>query len=173
MKLINTAFTAAVFATFAFCTSSANAQKPATPDNAAIAKANPYDDLADAKLDIQQALLQAKMNKVPVLIVFGANWCGDCKMLDSAMKTGSAAPMITRDFKVVKVNVGKFDKNVDIAEKYGVPLKKGIPAIAILSPESTVLFATKAGELAEARKMGDAGVYDFLKKAAAGSKVKS
>jgi hypothetical protein len=26
---------------------------------------------------------------------------------------------------MVKVNVGKFDRNLDIAEAYGVPLKKG------------------------------------------------
>jgi thioredoxin 1 len=169
MKLIYAAF----LATFTFCATVGHAQNSSASGSEAIAKANPYDDLADAKLDVQQALLLAKTDKVPVLLVFGANWCGDCKMLDAAMKTGSASQMIAHDFKVVKINVGKFDKNVDIAEKYGVPLKKGIPAIAILSPESTVLFATKAGELADARKMGDTGVYNFFKKAAVVTKVKN
>ena len=130
----------------------------------AFAGDTPYNEAADAKLDIKQALTQASTAKTPVIVVFGANWCGDCKMLDAAMKTGAAAPLVSRDFKIVKVNVGHFDKNLDVAESYGVPLKKGIPAVAILSSKNEVLYATKEGELANARKMGDKGVYEFFRR---------
>src|SRR6185436_257225 len=101
---------------------------------AAAAAENPYNESADAKLDIRQALTQASATNTPVIVVFGANWCGDCKMLDSAMKKGASAPLLSRDFKVVKVNVGRFDKNLDVAKSYGVPLSNGIPAVAIVSP---------------------------------------
>jgi protein disulfide-isomerase len=67
---------------------------------------------------------------------------------------------------MVKVNVGKFDRNLDIAEAYGVPLKKGIPAVAILSIDGKVIYATKTGELADARNMGDTAIYDFFVKVA-------
>jgi thioredoxin 1 len=43
-----------------------------------------------------------------------------------------------------------------------VPLKNGIPAAAVLSPRGKVLYATKAGELADARNMGDTGIYEFF-----------
>ena len=121
-------------------------------------------EAADAKADIASALAEAQRAKVPLIVVFGANWCGDCKMLDSAFKSGASAPLIAKSFKVVKVNVGRFDRNVDIAESYGVPLKSGIPAVAILSDQGKVTYATRAGELADARKMGDDGVYEFFKK---------
>ena len=129
-----------------------------------------YDEAADAKADIAATLAEAQRAKVPVIVVFGANWCGDCKMLDMAFKTGASAPLIAEKFKVVKVNVGRFDRNVDVAESYGVPLKSGIPAVAILSTQGKVTYATRAGELADARKMGDDGVYDFFKKVAAAGK---
>ncbi len=138
----------------------------------ATAAEGPYNEAADAKLDIQQALVQAAQAKVPVLVVFGANWCGDCKVLDIAMKTGASAPLIAKDFRVVKVDVGRMNKNVDIADGYGVPLKKGIPAIAIVSPKNEVMFATRGGELADARKMGDTGIHDYLKLAAASAAPK-
>ena len=65
----------------------------------AMAADGPYNETADAKLDIKQALNQPATVKSPVIIVFGANWCGDCKMLDSAMKNGaSASPLLSRDF---------------------------------------------------------------------------
>jgi len=139
---------------------------------AAAAADGPYNEAADAKAEIRQALTQATTAKTPVIVVFGANWCGDCKMLDSAMKNGASAPLLSRDFKVVKVNVGRFDKNVDIAKSYGVPLDKGIPAVAILSAKNEVLYATREGELANARKMGDNGVYEFFKKVTAAATAK-
>ena len=132
---------------------------------AASAAQGPYDESADPKADIRAALEASRASKKPVLVVFGANWCGDCKMLDAAMKTGKSAPLIESEFRVVKVDVGKFDRNVDVADRYGVPLKKGIPAVVILSPEGRALYATRGGELAEARKMGEDGVYAFFRQA--------
>jgi protein disulfide-isomerase len=126
-----------------------------------------YDESADARAQIAAALGDASRAGVPVLVVFGANWCSDCKALDTAFKEGASAPLIAKRFKVVKVNVGRFDRNVDVAASYGVPLKKGIPAVAVLSQQGKVLYATAGGELADARAMGDRGIYDFFAKVAA------
>ena len=93
-------------------------------------------------------------------------------MLDSAMKHGASAALLSRDFKVVKVNVGRFDKNLDVAEAYEVPLAKGIPVVVILSPRNEVLYGTRDGELADARKMGDNGIYEFFKRVTASTKAK-
>ena len=132
----------------------------------------PYDVSADAHANIRQALAQPAGTALPVLLVFGANWCGDCKVLDGAMKSGASAALMARDFKVVKIDVGRFDRNVDLAERYGVPLKQGIPAVAILSPKGELLYATRAGELADARHMGDAGIHDFFQRAVASAKIR-
>lgn len=134
---------------------------------AATTAAGPYDESADAKADIAAALAAAKTDKKPVLVVFGANWCGDCKMLDMTFKEGASAPIIAKNYRVVKVDVQRFTKNVDVADGYGVPLKKGIPAVAVLDATGKVLYATKGGELADARKMGDAGVAEFFAKVVA------
>ena len=137
----------------------------------AAAADNPYNEAADAKLEIKQALTNAAATHVPIIIVFGANWCGDCKMLDSAMKNGASAPLLSRDFKIVKVNVGRFDTNLDVARSYGVPLEKGIPAVVILSRVNKVLYVTKDGELADARHLGDNGIYEFFKRVTASAKA--
>ena len=132
----------------------------------------PYVEGADAGAEIRQALAQPVGGARPVLLVFGANWCGDCKVLDQAMKSGASAAPIARDFKVVKIDVGRFDRNLDLAERYGVPLKKGIPAVAILSPKGELLYATRGGELADARHLGDAGIGDFFERVAGRAPVK-
>lgn len=137
---------------------------------AAFAASQPYDESADAKAQIAATLAEARKDHVPVLVVFGANWCGDCMMLDAAFKDGASAPLIRKNFKLVKVDVARFNKNVDVADAYAVPLKSGIPAVAILSEQGKVLYATRGGELADARKMGDQGIYDFFTKVVASHK---
>ena len=135
----------------------------------AVAADRPYDELADAKAQIAMALHEAAAAKEPVLLIFGANWCKDCRALDHSLKTGRNAELMGK-FRVVKVDVGNFDHNLDVTQAYGNPTRKGIPSAVILSPDNKVLFMTRAGELADARSMSDDGIYEFFTKAAAVSK---
>ena len=136
----------------------------------ATAADTPYNDAADAKLEIKHALARAADTHTSVIVVFGANWCPDCRELDHAMKNGDCASLMARDFQVVNVSVGRWDKNLDVAKSYGVPLENGIPAVAVVSSHNKVLYVTKEGELANARDMGDAGIYDFFKRVTANVK---
>ena len=129
----------------------------------------PYDEAADARAELQAALAQ-RQDARPLLLVFGANWCGDCKVLDQSFKEGSTAALIAKHFKVVKVDVGRFDRNTELAESYGVPLKAGIPAVAVLSGQGQPTYATRAGELADARSLGDPGIHRFFAKVLADTK---
>jgi thioredoxin 1 len=138
----------------------------------ALAADKPYDENADARVEIKQALAEAATNQMPIILVFGANWCPDCLVLDSAMKKGASASLLARDFKIVKIDVGQKDKNLDIAHAYGVPVTNGIPAVAIISARNEVLYATKEGELSNARKMGEAGIYKFFKRVTEESRMK-
>lgn len=136
----------------------------------ATAAEHPYNETTDAKAEIKQAL--ATGANTPIVLVFGANWCPDCLALDKAMKHGASAGLLAQDFRIVHVDVGHFDKNKDVAESYGVPLQKGIPAVAIISPKNQVLYVTKEGELANARRMGDDGIYQFFKRVTASADKK-
>ncbi|RYY74289.1 MAG: thioredoxin family protein [Gammaproteobacteria bacterium] len=138
---------------------------------AAVVNALPYNKTANASADIQQALSLATSQKKNVLVIFGANWCSDCRALDSALKSTDNAALISSEFVVVKVDVGNFDRNLAISDQYGNPIKGGIPAVVILSPTNQILYSTRAGELANARRMSKNGIYEFFKNAAAsGSK---
>jgi thioredoxin 1 len=129
----------------------------------AVAAPLPYDEHADARATLQQGLDAARASGKDVLVVFGANWCQDCRELDKALH-GRSASLIDARFVVVEIDVGNFDKNLDVVKRYGYPTGKGIPAAVVLSANDQVLYATRAGELADARHMGDDGIYDFFAK---------
>jgi thioredoxin 1 len=127
----------------------------------AVAAELPYNESANADADLQSALAAARADHNDVLLVFGANWCPDCRELDKAIN-GSSHALISGHFQVVKVDVGRFDKNLELANQYGNPIKMGIPAVVVLSADNKIIYSSKGGQLANARKMGDTGIYDFL-----------
>ncbi|MGD1826122.1 YyaL [Chromobacterium violaceum] len=131
---------------------------------AALAGDLPYDEQADAKAELSRTLDAAKQGRQPVLLILGANWCPDCRALDAALNSGKSAELLAREFKVVKVDVGNFDHNLDIDAAYGHPIAKGIPAAVVLSPDNKVVYATRAGELADARRMSETGIYEFFER---------
>ena len=122
----------------------------------------PYDESANAAAQIQAALKVAKADRKSALLVFGANWCGDCKMLDIEMRQGELAKLVNDRLSVVKVDVGRFDRNKDVTAVYGNVVKKGIPSVVLLRADGSVAYQTDGGELADARKMGREGVTKFF-----------
>ena len=133
----------------------------------------PYNETADAKTDIQQALTRASDDHKSVLVVFGANWCPDCRALDTAFKQGPNADLIAKNFEVVKVDLGRYDHNVEVAHSYGVDVKKGIPTVAVLSSKGDVLTTTNDHQLSDARHMSDDGIFQFFQKVVTDHPVKS
>ena len=132
------------------------AQAQSAPAQAPAAAA--YDEQADAEKDIAAAQARAKAAGKPVLLIFGANWCGDCLALDKALKVPANAELVKSRFEVVKVDVGRFDRHLEIAARLGNPIKKGIPAAVVLTADGKAAYATHGGELANARKMSETGV---------------
>jgi protein disulfide-isomerase len=112
-----------------------------------------YDEQADAHRDIAAAISQASKTGSNIVLIFGANWCPDCHALDAQMHKPELAPLISRDFVVVKIDVGRFNKNLDVGARYDVPIRKGIPAIAVLDSHGKLLYAQSHGQFANARAM--------------------
>ena len=121
-----------------------------------------YPDPSGARPDLAAALKTASATHRRVLIDFGGNWCGDCQVLDLYMHDSKNQPLVEANFVVVHVNVGHIDANLDLAEKYGVPLHKGVPALAVLSDHGALLYSQKNGEFEAMRRMESSALTDFL-----------
>jgi len=122
----------------------------------------PYDESADAHADLSRAMADARASGRLLMILFGANWCTDCRVLAKAMAMDPLAGEIDDRYAVAKVDVGNWDKHLDIAERFGNPIARGIPAMVVATPVGDVLYATRAGELATARYLGADRLRQFF-----------
>jgi thioredoxin 1 len=119
-----------------------------------------YDTNANAEEEIRQAQAAAAKGHKRILLVFGGNWCLDCHVLDNAFHQPRIAPLLNANFVVVHVDVGEYTKNLDLAQKYHVDLKKGVPSIAVLATNGGLLYSTS--EFEKARVLSEEDVLEFL-----------
>jgi len=120
----------------------------------------PYASHANAHADIQAALVEAQADHKFVLLDFGANWCPPCHELRSLFHTPHAASYLQANFHIVYIDVGRFDRNRDVVQKYGFATSQGIPALAVLRSSGEVI-ALARGKALDAVSSGD-DVVRFL-----------
>ncbi len=121
-----------------------------------------YPEPSQASADLAAALKTAAATHKRILLDFGGNWCGDCQVLDIYFHDPANKPLLDANFVLVHINVGHVDENLDIAKRYGVPLDKGVPALAVLSEHGKLLYSQKQGEFEAMRRMESSSVTSFL-----------
>lgn len=139
-------------------TNAAHLKQPVNNDK------NIYPADADARVEIKEAEEKAAKEHKRVLLVFGANWCYDCHVLDLAFQRPDFAAAMA-GYEVVHVDIGPDGKkNADLAKQFQVPLDKGVPALAVADSAGKVLVSQKNGEFENARAMTPEALLEFLNK---------
>jgi thioredoxin family protein len=123
-----------------------------------------YPPASEVRQEISHAITQAAKTHKHVLVIFGADWCYDCHVLDRALQRPDIAPTLKENYEVVHVDVGQGDKNQDLMNEYQVPMKRGIPAMAVLDASGQLLYSQKNGEFERTRALGPEDLLEFLNK---------
>jgi len=127
-------------------------------------KKNIYPADADAHADVKEAEENAAREHRRVLMVFGANWCFDCHVLDLAFHRPDFASAMA-GYEVVHVDLGDDEKkNADIVKQFDVTLDKGIPTLAVAESDGRLVFSQKNGEFEDARSLAPEVLLEFLNK---------
>ena len=121
-----------------------------------------YDPRANARADVEAAFAAAKASGKRVLIDYGADWCPDCHSLAAFMDSQAGRALIEPAFEVVKVDVGYWDHNLDVAAEYGSAIANGIPAVVVYTADGKLVGSSADGSLANARAMTEGEVLREL-----------
>ena len=120
---------------------------------------------ADAHAELKEAENKAAKEHKRLLLVFGANWCFDCHVLDLAFQRPDLAPTLEANYEVVHVDLGPEEhKNADLVRQYEIPLDKGIPALAVAEADGKLVVSQKSGEFEDARGLTPEVLLEFLER---------
>jgi thioredoxin 1 len=121
-----------------------------------------YPAVDQAKSDLTAALAAAAATHKRVILDFGGNWCPDCHVLDRYFHDSANKPLLDANYILVHVNIGHLNENLDIAQRYQIPLRKGVPALAVIGEHGELLYSQRTGEFEAMRGMQSSAVTDFL-----------
>jgi thiol:disulfide interchange protein len=123
----------------------------------------PYDSSRDAGKDVDAAIARAKKSGKPVLIDFGANWCVDCRVLAGIFELPDMQGWMAHNFELVQVDIGQFDRNLDLPRRFGSTRLDAVPAMLIVDSRTGKLRNPKdVMGLGDARIMQPQAVADWL-----------
>jgi thiol-disulfide isomerase/thioredoxin len=140
-------------------------EAPPLPPGQATPMAAPYDTQADAHAQVAAAFARAKKTGHLVLLDFGGNWCPDCRMLAGVLDMPQVKAWTAGSYETVLIDVGRENKNMDIAAGYGVKIH-AVPTVLMITPDGKLLNRDNVFALADARGLSAQAVVDVL---AAGS----
>ena len=125
----------------------------------------PYDEGADAQAAVATAFARAQKSHKRVLIDLGGNWCVDCIVLANFLKLPEMARFMTAHYEVVTVDVGRFNRNLQIPARFGLTKRlEGVPALLVVTPDGKLVNGKDVFATAAASEMTPKSVADYLAK---------
>ena len=124
----------------------------------------PYDEAANADAAVAAARARAAASHKRLLIDLGGNWCADCRILAATLELPEVRAFVAAHYELVQVDVGRFDKNLQIPARYGIKSRlEGVPSLLVVDPRSDRLInAGHVSALADARHMTPQSLADWL-----------
>jgi len=123
----------------------------------------PYDATADAEMDINHVLVEAKEEGKLGLLVFGANWCHDSRALAAQFEKPRFQTLLRSHYKMTYIDVGQKNRNIDLAREFGVDNIVGTPTVFITDFEGQVLNLETAPTWRNAASRSEDNVYDYFR----------
>ena len=122
-----------------------------------------YDENADADADIQKAVEMAKLENKNVMIFIGGNWCPWCLKLNKFIHEDAELKAALYDnYKVVKMNYDKKNKNLPMLAKLDFPQRFGFPVIVILDQEGKRIHTQNSVYLEKEKSYDNKALIGFF-----------
>ena len=124
----------------------------------------PYDEQANADAAVAKARARAQKDGKLLMIDLGGNWCGDCRVLAGTLELPSMKAFMDRHYTLVTVDVGRFERNLQIPAHYGFHTRlKGVPTLLVVDPKTDrLLNRDDVFALSSAGDMSPQALADWL-----------
>ena len=102
-----------------------------------------------------------KDGKQPILI-FGANWCPDCRIFSGTMNIPKIEKHINEKFNVLYIDVLRYEINMNLMEEFGIASAEGIPRVLVFDKNKNVINNSNTTEWRTARDRSSQEIFDFF-----------
>jgi thioredoxin-related protein len=122
----------------------------------------PYDGIEYSNDDLNEFIVNAiKKDRKPI-IIFGANWCPDCRIFSATMNIPKIKSYIDENFEVLYVDVKRYEINMNLMEEYGIEPAEGIPRLLVFDHNKKLINSSNTTEWRTARDRTSQEIFNFF-----------
>ena len=124
----------------------------------------PYDEKVVDSLQLDEFIdLSISRGKQPV-VIFGGNWCPDCRILEGTLAMPTIKKFLQQHYQVMHIDIGRYDRNMDLMDHLNIESKKGVPRVVILDLEKNIMNSSTSSEWTTARDRKQQEIYNYFQK---------
>ena len=122
----------------------------------------PYDGKVYSVNDLNKFInTTIQSDKQPILI-FGANWCPDCRIFSGTMNIPKIKSYIDKNFQILYIDVKRYEINMELMEEYGIPSAEGVPRVLVFDKNKNLLNNSNTTEWRTARDRSSQEIFNFF-----------
>ena len=122
----------------------------------------PYDGNEISIEEVNKFLsLSIAENKQPI-IIFGANWCPDCRIFSGTIDIPKINEFIETYFNILYIDVKRYEINMNLIEYFDIPAEEGIPRVLVFDFNKNIINKSSTTEWRTARDRSSQDIFNFF-----------
>jgi thiol-disulfide isomerase/thioredoxin len=122
----------------------------------------PYNGEIYSESDIER-FLDSSINKLKQpIIIFGGNWCPDCRILEGTLQLPTINKYMIKHYKIMHVDVGRYDKNMNLISYFKIPKEEGVPRVLVFDKKKNILNMESTKEWTTARDRKQQEIFNYF-----------
>ena len=98
------------------------------------------------------------------VVIFGANWCPDCRILAGTLELPSVNKFIQENYSIMHIDLGKYDINMSLLEVLGIPKQEGVPRVVIFDKEGNAINLDTNDRWRTARDSKQQQIFNYFQR---------
>lgn len=124
----------------------------------------PYSGILITDDDLKKFInLSVEQNKQSI-IIFGANWCPDARLLDAVMQLKLIKKYLDRHSNILHIDVGDYEINTELFNVFDKNIRDGIPRIFIMDRKGRNINLQDNDTMRKARELSTQDIFDYFQK---------
>jgi thiol-disulfide isomerase/thioredoxin len=124
----------------------------------------PYDEKIIDSSELDKFINQSINNDKQPVVIFGGNWCPDCRILAGTLAMPTIKKFLQRYYRIIHIDIGRYDKNMELMNHLNIEPKKGVPRVVILDFKKNIVNSSTSSEWTTARDRKEQEIYDYFQK---------
>ena len=80
----------------------------------------PYERVNLSESDLRDFIDNTINNKKQPVVIFGANWCPDCRILSAVLDLKTVNEYMNDNFEILYIDLGRYDINMSLMEFFDI-----------------------------------------------------